>query len=159
MVDAESSTSCGREPTRSPAPTATAPRTRSWLADPDSTAPPGRQPPQPPAPPAPAPRSGRPPPASSLINVVLPTPLTPTSAARAPSSRVRETPSNSGAPSWDFVRSVPLSMVVLSGDQACEAGADERARSATPPHARPEVGSGRIGKPGAVAGYFTCLVG
>ena len=53
---------------------------------------------------------GRSRPASRRISVVLPTPLAPTRPARAPSSSVKEMPSNSGAPSWDWVRSVPLSM-------------------------------------------------
>src|SRR3954452_19614684 len=74
--------------------------------------------------PAPAaPRSGRSWPASSRSRVVLPTPLTPTSPARAPSSSTKERPSNSGAPSCALVRSVAFNMVIsLSGRTRGEGG-------------------------------------
>src|SRR3954452_1759943 len=87
-----------------------------------------------PAPAPAAPRSGRSWPASSRSSVVLPTPLTPTRPARAPSSRTKERPSNSGAPSCALVRSVALSMCVsLSGREGGRRARTHGARS-TPRH-------------------------
>src|SRR3954451_8821012 len=79
-------------------------------------------------------------PASRRSSVVLPTPLTPTSPARAPSSSVSERLANSG----ETVRSVPFSMsgpFVLRTRHAGARAETGEVKDATPPHARPEAGS------------------
>src|SRR5262249_55365220 len=82
-------------------------------------------------------------------SVVLPTPLTPTRPARAPSSRTSERPSNRGAPSCALVRSVAFNMGILSGrgrhGEATRAR-DSAPQSTTPPHARPCSGFRETGR-------------